>query len=78
MRRVSIRDLALVLLAAIGLHAVLVTLPARLVRSEPSLRMLPLTAPDCATLMRSTHAPNSGGLHAGAGGPIAAASPVRP
>ena len=77
MRRVSVRDLILALAVLVGMHAVLVTLPTRLVRLEPSLRVLPLTAPDCATLLRAGRIPNAGGLPAGAGGPAAPASPVR-
>lgn len=77
MRKVSIRDLILALAVLVGLHAVLVTLPMRLVQLEPSLRVLPLTAPDCATLLRSARTPNGGGMPAGSGGPAAAASPVR-
>jgi hypothetical protein len=75
-RRFSIRDAAVILAAMIGLHALLVALPARLARPEPSMRVLPLTAPDCATLLRSPLIPAAGGLHAGAGGGAAPAAPA--
>ena len=77
MRRFSLRDLALIAVAVLGLHVLLIALPSRLARPEPSIRLLPLTAPDCATLLRSGGASGVGGFRGGVGGPIAPASPVR-
>jgi hypothetical protein len=74
-RRLSFRDLALIAVAALGLHVLFVALPARLARPEPSMRVLRLTAPDCATLLRSGGSPGTAGFRGGLSGPLA--SPVR-
>lgn len=77
MRRSGLRDLALLLAVLVGFHAVFVWTPSRLVREEPSFGILPITAPDCATLLRDAPRPASGWFGRGTGGQIPA-SPVRP
>ena len=77
MRRTAIRDLILVLAAILGFHALFVSVPARLAREEPSWRVLPLTAPDCATFLRSAGHPGSGWFRSGGAGPDVPAAPVR-
>ncbi|MFN8177090.1 MAG: hypothetical protein U0167_04150 [bacterium] len=77
MRRFALRDVALIAVAVLGLHVLLIALPSRLARPEPSIQLLRLTAPDCATLLKSGGAPGLGGFRGGLGGPIAPASPLR-
>ncbi len=77
MRRSGLRDLVLMLAVLAGFHALCVWAPSRLVRAEPSPRILPITAPDCAALLRGAARPASGWFGRGTGGEIPAA-PVRP
>ena len=78
MVRVQLRDLALVIAAILGFHALFVEFPARLARSEPSRGLLPLTAPDCATLLREATRVSGGGWSQGnPATPDVPASPVR-
>jgi hypothetical protein len=76
MARASVRDVVLVLAACAGLHALFVTVPSWLVREEPSWRVLPLTAPDCAALIRDAGRPPAGWFRGGTGANVPA-SPIR-
>lgn len=77
MRRPAVRDFVLLLAALAGAHALCVWMPSRLVRSDPAPSLLPLTAPDCATLLRDAARPSLRGVGRGAGENVPA-SPVRP
>jgi hypothetical protein len=73
----GIRDLALILAAVAGFHALFVEFPAWLARPEPSSGLLPLTAPDCAPLLREGGFAAHGGSEGPQMTPEVPASPVR-
>jgi hypothetical protein len=75
MRRIAIRDMALIIAALLGFHALFVAMPARLALPEPPLRLLPLTAPDCVTSVGAAMRPVLGGSPSVR--PDAPAGPVR-
>jgi hypothetical protein len=77
MHRVTLRDIALVLAAILGFHALFVEFPARLARTEPSRGLLPLTAPDCATVLRDPARSSGGWLQSAPAKPDVPASPIR-
>ena len=77
-RRTGFGDIAVMLAALAGFHAVFVWFPARLARETPSPRILPITAPDFATLVRDDPRGGAGWFGRGTGAAQIPASPIRP